>query len=328
MTPAPTLRDIETARDRIADHVVRTPTHRLREPAAEELIGAGELHLKLEFLQRTGTFKARGAINNLRTLSPDEARRGVVAVSAGNHAIAVSYASQAVGVSAKVVMSRAADPYRVEACRRYGAEVILADDIAGAFATMDAIREEEHRIPIHPFDGRRTLAGTGTVGLEIAEQVPGPDVVIVAVGGGGLVAGVGSALRALHPSCRVVGVEPAGAAGLSASLRDGRPVQRVDVDTIADSMGAPTHTQATFDVCREVVDDMVTVDDDAMCRAMAYAYDVTKFALEPAGAAALAAAFGPLRDELVDQRTVAILCGSNIGEELFARYVGRGRGSG
>lgn len=325
MSDAPSLDAITATRDRLAPYVARTPVHRLHGPAVDAVVGDGAFHLKLEFLQRTGTFKARGAVNSVLALTDDEREKGVVAVSAGNHAIAVSYAAAALGVSAKVVMHRAADPYRVEKCKSFGAEVILAEDIGDAFAIMMQIRSLEERVLVHPFDGPRILEGTGTVGLEIADQIEEPDVVLVAVGGGGLIAGVGSALDAIHPGCRVVGVEPTGAAGLSASFEAGRPLERVDVDTIADSMGAPLHTPGTFEACRQVVDALVTVDDDAMCRAMRYAYDATKFALEPAGAAALAAAFGPLRDELRGERVVALLCGSNIGEGTFVRYLERGR---
>lgn len=325
MHDAPDLDDITAAQERIAPYVSRTPVHRLRGPTIDDIVGDGEFHLKLEFLQRTGTFKARGAVNSVLALNESEREKGVVAVSAGNHAIAVSYAAAALGVSAKVVMHRAADPYRVEKCKSFGADVILADDIADAFATMGRIRSLEERALVHPFDGPRILEGTGTVGLEIAEQVEEPDVVIVAVGGGALVAGIGAALDAIRPDCRIVGVEPSGAAGLSASLEAGHAVESVAVDTIADSMGAPLHTPGTFEACRQVVDSLVTVDDDAMCRAMTYAYDATKFALEPAGAAALAAAFGPLRGELEGKRVVALLCGSNIGEATFVRYVERGR---
>lgn len=325
MTAGPTPAAVAAARERIAPHLARTPVHRLRDAETDRVVGGGEVQLKLELLQRTGSFKARGALNTLLTLSEDERRRGVVAVSAGNHAIAVAFAAQVVGVPATVVMHRAADPYRVAACRRHGAEVILADDIEGAFATMERLRDEVGRVSVHPFEGARTLEGTATVGAEIAEQVPGVELTIVAVGGGGLIAGIGAALRAAAPGCRVVGVEPAGAAGMAASFAAGRPMDAVEVDTIADSMGAPMHTAGTFEVCREVVDELVTVDDDEMCSAMAFAYDAAKLVLEPAGAASLAALLGPLRGRAADARTVAVLCGSNIGEETFARYLARGR---
>lgn len=325
MPAGPTPAAIAAARERIAPHLAPTPIHRLRDAATDRLVGDGEVHLKLELLQRTGSFKARGALNTLLTLSEGDRRRGVVAVSAGNHAIAVAFAAQVVGAPATVVMHRAADPYRVAACRGQGAEVILADDIADAFATMERIRDEEGRVPVHPFEGARTLEGTATVGAEIAEQVPGVELAIVAVGGGGLIAGIGAALRAAAPGCRVVGVEPTGAAGLAASFAAGRAADAVEVDTIADSMGAPMHTAGTFEVCREVVDELVTVDDDAMCAAMAFGYDAVKLALEPAGAASLAALLGPLRGQAAGTRTVAVLCGSNIGEATFARYLARGR---
>lgn len=321
----PTMDAIYAARERLAPRLLRTPVHVVPAPAEVPAMGEGTLFLKLEFLQRTGTFKARGALNTLLTLSEDERRHGVTAVSAGNHAIAVAFAAAVTGVSAKVVMRRAADPVRVAACRGYGAEVVLTDDIGEAFARVDDIQRREGRVFVHPFEGPRTLEGTGTVGLEITEQVEAPDVVLVAVGGGGLIAGVGAAVKAAFPACEVIGVEPEGAAGLTRSLEAGRPVSHVDVDTVADSMGAPMHTEGTFMACRAVVDRTVLVGDDALCRAMTVAYDAWKFALEPAGAAALAAAAGPLADELSGRRVVALLCGSNIGEGRFAELLARGR---
>ncbi|HET8727102.1 MAG TPA: threonine/serine dehydratase [Alphaproteobacteria bacterium] len=327
MAGLPSLDDIEATGRRIAPHVVETPSFQWRDPLVEAVLGDGALHLKLEFLQRTGSFKARGAINNILALSEAERRRGVVAVSAGNHAVAVSYAARVLGVSAKVVMHRRANPARVEKSRAFGAEVILAEDIAQAFDTMNRIREDEGRALVHPFEGERTVLGTATAGLELARQVPDLDAVIVAVGGGGLIAGIGTAIKAVRPGCQVIGVEPTGAAGLTRSLELGRPVDRVDVDTIADSMGAPMHTPATFGICREVIDRMVQVDDDAMCRAMALLFDGLKLAMEPAGAAALAALLGPLRGNLEGRRVAAVLCGSNIDDETYCTLLKRGRNS-
>lgn len=324
VTPLPSLSEIEATAARVAPYVVATPTFRWRDPFVQEVLGDGELHLKLEFLQKTGTFKARGAANNLLSLSEEERKRGVTAFSAGNHAIAVSYAAGALGVSAKVVMHKAANPARVAAARSYGAEVVLGADIGEAFALVNRIREEERRTFVHPFDGERTVLGTATVGLEIARAVPKLDAVLVAVGGGGLIGGIGAALKQLHPSCEVIGVEPVGAQGLTRSLELGRPLEKVEVRTIADSMGPPLHTPYTFGICKQVIDRMVLVDDDALCRAIALAFQRLKLAVEPACVATLAALAGPLKGQLAGKRVLALLCGSNIDAATYATYLKRG----
>ncbi len=318
------LEDIRATARRIQPYVSRTPIFCWQDRWANDQIDDGELHLKLEFLQKTGSFKARGAINNILTRPAAERDKGVTAASAGNHAIAVAYAGQALGVSAKVVMHRGANPARVAKCRAFGAEVVLVDDMSLSFPTMEEIASQENRSIIHPFEGIRTMQGTATVGLEIAESVAALDAVIVAVGGGGLISGVGTAIKAVQPSVRVIGVEPVGAAGMSQSLELGRPLEKVSVDTIADSMGAPLHCPESFAVCQKVVDEIVLVDDDALCQSMAVAFDGLKFTLEAAGAAVLAALAGPLKDQLTGKRVAAILCGSNIDETSWLNLVERG----
>jgi threonine dehydratase len=319
------LEDIRSTARRIQPYVSRTPIFCWQNRWANDQIDDGELHLKLEFLQKTGSFKARGAINNILTRPAAERDKGVTAASAGNHAIAVAYAGQALGVSTKVVMHRGANPARVTKCRSFGAEVVLVDDMSLSFPTMEEIASQENRSIIHPFEGIRTMQGTATVGLEIAESVAELDAVIVAVGGGGLISGVGTAIKALQPSVRVIGVEPVGAAGMSQSLKLGRPLEKVSVDTIADSMGAPLHCPESFAVCQKVVDEIVLVDDDALCQSMALAFDGLKFTLEAAGAAVLAALAGPLKDQLTGKRVAALLCGSNIDETSWLNLVERGR---
>ena len=180
------LEDIRATARRIQPYVSRTPIFCWQDRWANDQIDDGELHLKLEFLQKTGSFKARGAINNILTRPAAERDKGVTAASAGNHAIAVAYAGQALGVSAKVVMHRGANPARVAKCRAFGAEVVLVDDMSLSFPTMEEIASQENRSIIHPFEGIRTMQGTATVGLEIAESVAALDAVIVAVGGGDL----------------------------------------------------------------------------------------------------------------------------------------------
>ena len=323
--PALTLVKIRQTADRIEGYLHHTPIFHWQDAWVRSQLGEGELHLKLEFLQQTGSFKPRGALNNALTRPEAERNQGVTAVSAGNHAIAVAYAAKTLGISAKVLMHRKANPLRVAKCQHYGAEVLLVDDINQAFVLLDEIAEKEDRTIIHPFDSAPTLQGTGTLGLEIGDALNDLDTILVAVGGGGLIGGVASALKQMQPAIEVIGVEPVGAAGLTQSLELGRPLEKVSVSTIADSMGAPLHCQMSFGVCQQVIDRMVLVEDDEMCQAMARVYDGLKFALEPAGAAVIAALTGPLQGTLKGKRVAAILCGSNIDESSWLELVLRGR---
>ncbi len=323
--PALTLDEIRQTAGRIEGYLHHTPIFHWQDAWVRSQLGEGELHLKLEFLQQTGSFKPRGALNNALTRPEAERNQGVTAVSAGNHAIAVAYAAKTLGISAKVLMHRKANPLRVAKCQHYGAEVLLVDDINQAFVLLDEIAEKEDRTIIHPFDSVPTLQGTGTLGLEIGDALKDLDTILVAVGGGGLIGGVASALKQMQPAIEVIGVEPVGAAGLTQSLELGRPLEKVSVSTIADSMGAPLHCQMSFGVCQQVIDRMVLVEDDEMCQAMARVYDGLKFALEPAGAAVIAALTGPLQGTLKGKRVAAILCGSNIDESSWLELVLRGR---
>ena len=320
----PGLDAIHASRKRIDPHVITTPTLAWHAPRFADASGVDDLVLKLEFLQRTGSFKARGAVNNLLTLGEAQRAAGVVSVSAGNHAIALGYACAITGTSAKVVMPRTANPARIAKARDHGAEVVLVDDVGSAFAAMERLQTEEGRTFVHPFEGLATVTGQATLGLELLQQVTALDAVVVAVGGGGLIAGIGSAVKALAPSCRVIGVEPTGAAGLTRSLELGAPLEHVDVHTIADSMGAPRHEPVSFAICQQVVDQMVLVDDDTLRLGMAWAFEELKFALEPAGAATLAALVGPLAGALRGQRVAAVLCGSNIDAAGFQAHLNRG----
>ncbi|HUO87147.1 MAG TPA: pyridoxal-phosphate dependent enzyme, partial [Thermoanaerobaculia bacterium] len=220
----PTLAEIGAARERLGDRVRTTPVWRWRGREIAALVGdETEVHLKLELFQVTGTFKPRGALLNALALDPAALGRGLTAVSAGNHAIAVGYTARELGTSAKVVMPRSASPSRVAACRAYGAEVVLVDDVHQAFTEVERIRQEEGRAFIHPFEGRLTTIGTAGVGLEIDRQVGELDAVIVPIGGGGLAAGIANAIKEARPSCRVIGVEPVGADTMHRSFAAGSP---------------------------------------------------------------------------------------------------------
>ena len=321
----PTLADVEATAARIAPHVVRTPAVPYPGLELEDLGPAdARVFLKLELLQRTGSFKVRGALANVMALDTAARARGVVAVSAGNHALAVAHAARVLGTHAKVVMPRSASPARVARCRRLGAEVVLEADVHAAFARAEAIRDGEGRTFVHPFEGPHTVAGTGTVGLEILEDVPEADAVVVPIGGGGLAAGVALAVRSRRPEVRVFGVEPTGADTMARSLAAGRPVAIDRVDTIADSLGAPHAAPLTFGLCRDHLEAVVRVDDDALCAAMALLARDAKLAVEPAGAAATAAILGPLRERLAGSTVVLVVCGANLDANTFCRLVARG----
>ena len=317
------LAHIDAAHSLVAPLVYRTPTVDWAGSSLESRLGGTQILCKLELLQRTGTFKARGALMNLLHLEEAARRRGVTAVSAGNHAVATAFAARELGTSAKVVMLASANRFRIDRCRAYGAEIVFADDVHSAFDLVEKIRQEDGRYFVHPFDGERTILGTATVGREIILDVPDADAVIVPVGGGGLCAGVATAVKLTNPSCEVFGVEPVGADSMSRSRREGRPVTLERVDTIADSLGAPMSLQYSFDLCNAHVDEFVTVSDDELVAAMRLIFDDMKMAVEPACAASTAALLGPLESHLAGKRVVVIFCGSNIDFDSYARLVAR-----
>jgi len=273
---------------------------------------------KLEFLQHTGTFKARSALAVLHSLSGEQRAAGVTAVSAGNHAVATAYAAKAAGVSARIVMVASANPARIEASRAYGAELVMVDDVHQAFEVAERIRVNEGRYFVHPFEGADIATGTGTVGLEICEQCDGFDTVIVPVGGGGLIAGIANAVKQMKPQCEVIGVEPAGADSMHRSFAAGEPRPIEKVGTIADSLGAPFAMPYSFELCRDNVDSLAMVSDQQLREAMGLLFQKLKIAVEPACAASTAALFGPLRERLRGKSVVLVFCGSNIDWDTFA----------
>jgi threonine dehydratase len=279
-------------------------------------------NLKLELLQRTGTFKIRGAITHLLAELSQARTHGVTAVSAGNHAIAVAYAAKLLGVHAKVVMIRTANPARIAACRAHGAELEFADTAGAAFERVVQIRDLENRVFVHPFDGPHVALGTATLGAEIVEQMPDVDTVIVPVGGGGLCSGVAAAIKAQRPSATVIGVEPTGADTMRRSFQAGSPQRIAEIKTIADSLGAPAAAQYSFDLCRRFVDEVVLVTDDMLRSAMRSMIQYTRLAVEPAGAASTAAALYVLREQLMGKRVCAIVCGSNIDADTYLSLLG------
>lgn len=320
----PTLEKIQDAATKISRHVQETPVHLWRGREIDAIMtSATHVLLKLELFQSSGTFKARGVISNILALSDEERQRGVTAMSAGNHAIAVAWGAAKFGISAKVVMQASANPARVAAARGWGAEVLTAADGPAVIAMAEEIARCEGRTLIHPFDGERTLLGTASLGVEFARQAPDLDAVIIAIGGGGLAGGASRALKLLQPRCEIIGVEPVGADTMHRSFLAGK-AQRVDaVQTIADSLAPPMTLPYGYAMCRASVDRLVRVSDDEMRAAMGLLFREMKLAVEPAGAAALAALMFPLRQDLRGKRVGVVVCGSNIDPASFSALVGQ-----
>jgi threonine dehydratase len=315
----PQIDAVRALQERLQPWLIRTPVLRCR--ALESQVGAAcEIHAKLEFLQRTGTFKPRGALSVMLGLDAQQRQAGVTAVSAGNHAIATAFAARAVGTTAKVVMIMNANALRIERCRHYGAEVVLAEDVHSAFELAEEIRRSEGRFFVHPFEGADVVLGTATVGLEICEQVPMLDAVVVPIGGGGLCAGIASLVKQLKPNCEVIGVEPVGADSMHRSFASGRPAAIERVTTIADSLGAPFALPISYKLCRHNVDRLVLVDDDELKIAMGLLFRELKIAVEPACAASTAALLGPLSGYFNGKKVVPIMCGSNTDWQTFAEH--------
>ncbi|HSD69000.1 MAG TPA: threonine/serine dehydratase [Woeseiaceae bacterium] len=309
---------IGALRTRLATWLVETPV--MRCPNLEKRVrGSTEIYAKLEFLQQTGSFKPRGALSVLLGLDADQLARGVTAVSAGNHAIATAFAARKLGTSATVVMPRHASAIRIRACRELGAKLVLADDVHSAFAEAEAIRDKEGRYLVHPFEGPGTVAGTGTIGLELCDQLEQFDTVIVPVGGGGLCAGISAVVKQLRPDCRIYGVEPTGADSMHRSFKASAPVRLEKVNTIADSLGAPYALPYSYALCKAFVEDIVLVTDQELRRAMGTLFRELRIAVEPACAASTAALLGPLSGRQLGRRVVLILCGSNIDWSTYAR---------
>jgi threonine dehydratase len=329
VSDAPTIDAIRATRARLGDLVVTTPVRQLVDDAVDRAVGAETtVWLKEELFQRTGSFKPRGALSVMLDLDAEALARGVTGVSAGNHAISLGYSARRLGTTAKVVMPRTANAFRVQLCRELGAEVELVHDVHEAFARVHEIEQLEGRTFVHPYEGPKTALGTATVGLEFVEQLREIgvtlDAVIVAAGGGGLTGGVACAVRQLSPLTSVFAVEPEGANSLYRSFQAGSPQSIEAVRTIADSLGAPRCEPYSFELNRQFVDDVVLVTDDQIRNAMRLLFRAAKLVVEPAGAAALAALMYPLRKRLPGRTVGLVVCGGNIDQASFAIHLASG----
>lgn len=308
--------EIDSAREVIHGRLHFTPV--ARSTYLGERIG-GQVHLKLELFQKTGSFKPRGVLNRLANLSDHERRRGLISLSAGNHAQAVAWAAREYGVGATIVMPAKAMQSKVDATRGYGGQVVLCEGDLLA-AALELQRERDLTL-IHPFDDPYVIAGQGTVGLELVEQVPDVDLVLVGVGGGGLIAGVAAAIKAARPNAKVIGIEPEGAPGMTESLRRGEPVRLEKLNTIADGLAAPFAGRLNYAHVRALVDEMVLVTDHEIAAAIPVLVERCKIVPEPAGAAAVGALLAGKVVPPPGATTVAIVSGGNIDRARLVTFL-------
>jgi len=313
------LADVEAARERIAGGIYVSPC--VESIPLSQLTGA-HVFCKLDYLQRTGSFKERGARNALLLLNDEQRKRGVIAASAGNHAQGVAYHGSLLGIPVTVVMPQFAALIKVTNCRHLGANVILhGADLGESRVLAEEIAKEKGLTFIHPFDNASVMAGQGTMALEILEQTPDVDAVVVPVGGGGLLAGIGTVFKALRPKARVVGVEPDHAACLTAARAAGRPVPVTLSPTLADGLAVPLLGKLPFAVLAQVVDQVVTVDEAHIALAILRLIELEKSVVEGGGAAPLAAFLAGKLDNLKGKRVVLTLCGGNIDLTMLGRVI-------
>jgi len=304
------LADIRAARERVAPFVHRTPV--MTSTRLGDRVGV-KLFLKCENFQKTGSFKVRGVTNKLSQLDRTARERGVVTVSAGNHAQALAWGARENGIKATVVMPAAASPAKVEASRGYGAEVVLHGETSiQAFAKARELEAERGLTFVHPFDDPQVCAGAGTTGLEVIEQVEDADVIVIPIGGGGLIGGMLPAIKESNPKIRVYGVEPTGAPSTRRSLDEGHAVRLEKLSTIADGLAAPMMGELPYEIVRKYVDDVVLLEDDAIAEAMRELLLNTKLLAEPAGATATAAVLQRAIPIRAGERVVAMVSGGNI----------------
>jgi threonine dehydratase len=305
--------DVVAASRAIGTRLHRTPM--LSSATLGEASG-GRVYLKAELFQRTGSFKPRGALTKLASLSAEERARGVISISAGNHAAGLAFACALAGVDCLVVMWASASPQKIAAARGYGASIDLqAEGPAEAFDRVEDLRERTGRTLVHPFDDPLVIAGQGTVGLEILEDRPDVQVVLVPTGGGGLVAGIATAVRAARPDVRVVAVEPEGSAALGAALETGEPV-RIAPTSIADALNAPFAGVNALAVAKALDVEHVSVSEEGIAAGFRFLYERAKLAAEPGGAAGVASILAGKVADIDGKTVVAIVSGGNVAGQI------------
>ena len=317
----PSVTDVWRAQEVIRPHIAHTPLLHSRTLSA---MSGAKVWLKAENLQRSGAYKLRGATFKLSRLSAEERARGVIAASAGNHAQGVAIAAAALGITCTIVMPVAAPLAKVTATEGYGARVVLhGENYDEAYAYARELQAETGATYIHAFDDPATIAGQGTLGLEILQDLPDVEAIVVGIGGGGLIAGIATAVKALKPDVRIVGVQASGAASMRAALDAGHIVTLPSVSTVADGIATRSAGHYTFEVVRHLVDDVVTVDDEAIIRAVLLLMERCKLLVEGAGAVGVAALISGAV-ALPEKRTVAVLSGGNIDINMVGKFIQHG----
>ncbi|HEX6804709.1 MAG TPA: threonine ammonia-lyase [Terriglobales bacterium] len=315
------LADVQAAMARIRDSIYLSPC--TRSENFSQLTG-NSVYLKLDNLQRTGAFKERGALNKLLTLSPDERSRGVIAASAGNHAQGVAYHAGRHGIRAQIVMPLTTPLIKVSATKSYGADVVLHGANYDEACEEAVRRSHQHGMTfVHPFDDEVVMAGQGTMGLEILQQVPEVEAVLAPIGGGGLISGVACAVKETNPHVQVIGVQPARLPSMKVAIAEGHPVTLSPAATIADGIAVRRAGEKTLGLVRKYVDDIVTVDEEEIANAILLLLEREKTLAEGAGAAAIAALINR-KTSLSGKKVVALVCGGNIDVSLLSRIMERG----
>jgi threonine dehydratase len=313
------LEDIRAAAERLVGIINETPV--LRDEVLSNQLGAG-VYLKAECLQKSGSFKVRGAFNKISLLTPEERARGVIAPSAGNHAQGVAMAAALDGIQATIVMPTFAPLTKIQATRSYGAHVILeGNSFDDAAAHARELAAQLGYTYVHAFNDPVIIAGQGTLGIEILEKLPDVDTVIVPIGGGGLIAGVATAIKQLRPATRIIGVQAAGCAAVRPSLAAGQPIAVSVAQTIADGIAVKRPGDLTLPIIRDHVDEVLEVSDDEIARAIAHCASNARLVVEGAGAAGLAALIAGHVSIKPGERLCAVLCGGNIDANLLARVL-------
>lgn len=311
------LSKIKEAQQLIRPYLHRTPV--LTSRYLGSLAGC-DVFLKAELFQKTGSFKPRGAINKLKHFTAEEKERGIVSVSAGNHAQAVAFAAATEGIPCTVVMPFSAPRNKLEATRGYGANVVLHDEMRTIFERTEEVRREHNAVLLHPFDDPDVIAGQGTVGLEIMEDIPNVDIVIVGIGGGALISGIALAVKSMNPGVRVIGVEPEGAPSMLRALEEGKPVRLEKIETVADGLAAPYVGEWTLKIVQSYVDEVVLVSDAQIIEAVKVLLERAKLLVEPAAAAGTAALLSH-KLPVAGKRVVLVLSGGNLSLPLLKNWL-------
>ncbi len=304
--------------NKISPYIIKTPL--INNSEYLNKIFNTNIFFKLEFFQNSGSFKIRGAINNILNLSNNQKQIGITTVSAGNHAIAASYAASLFSIKNKIFMYETANEYRINKVKSLDANLVLTSH-KKAFDDVEKASKEENYYFLHPFEGKFTIQGTATLGFEISKQIDHIDNILISVGGGGLIAGVGSIIRQIFPKCRIYGVEPKKSNGMSQSLIKKEPLKNVNISSIADSLSPPFHLPYSFSICQNIIDEMISVSDNELIDSMKFMYENYKLVLEPACVAGVSALLGPLKNKFKNQNTLIILCGSNIDMKTWSKFI-------